>query len=115
MSRARMSIILALIIGQALALMAGTLLYYQPVRTTIEKGIPGAFDRTWLVGVLTGVLAALWTAVVVRLVLRGAEAGFANIKVKLDNEINRQARDLMATRDAVIFGLAKLSESRDAQ
>jgi response regulator RpfG family c-di-GMP phosphodiesterase len=105
-----MLIILALIFGQALALMAGTLLYYQPV-----KGEGGAFDRTWLVGVLTGVLAALWTAVVVRMVLRGCEAGFASVKIKLDNEINKQARDLMATRDAVIFGLAKLSESRDAQ
>jgi response regulator RpfG family c-di-GMP phosphodiesterase len=106
-----MWIILALIIGQALALMAGTLLYYQPVKS---DGY-GAFDRTWLVGVIAGVLAAIWTAVVVRLVLRGCEAGFANIKVKLDNEIRKQTRDLMATRDAVIFGLAKLSESRDAQ
>ena len=114
MSRMRMWTILALIMGQALALMAGTLLYYQPVFQAADGG-PPAFDRTWLVGVLTGVLAALWTAVVVRLVLRGCEAGFASVKVKLDNEIRRQARDLMATRDAVIFGLAKLSESRDAQ
>lgn len=114
MSRMRMWIILALIMGQALALMAGTLLYYQPVKDASEGGY-GAFDRTWLVGVIAGILAAIWTAVVVRLVLRGCEAGFADVKIKLDNEIHRQARDLMATRDAVIFGLAKLSESRDAQ
>jgi response regulator RpfG family c-di-GMP phosphodiesterase len=114
MSRMRMWIILALIMGQALALMAGTLLYYQPVFQAADGG-PPAFDRTWLVGVLTGILAALWTAIVVRLVLRGCEASFASIKIKLDDEIRRQARDLMATRDAVIFGLAKLSESRDSQ
>ena len=107
-------IILGLIIGQAMALMAGTLLYYQPVKEAVEAGQPPAFDRTWLVGVVTGVLAALWTAIVVRLVLRGCEANFAVVKDELDCEINRQARDLMATRDAVIFGMAKLSESRDA-
>src|SRR5262245_46341101 len=85
MSRLRMWIISALILGQALALTAGTLLYYQPVKDAAG----GAFDRTWLVGVLTGVLAALWTSIVVRLVLRGCEAGFANVKVRLDNEIRQ--------------------------
>lgn len=114
MSKVRIWIILALIVGQALALMAGTLLYYEPVKNAIVP--PGWWwiDRTWSVGVLTGVLAALWTAVVVRMVLKGCEAGFASVRRQLHDEINRQARDLMATRDAVIFGMAKLSESRDA-
>lgn len=114
MSRVRTWIILALILGQALALMAGTLLYYKPLRSTVANNIPPALDRTWLIGVLTGVLAALWTAILVRLVLQGCEAGFASVRRQLHEEINRQSRDLMATRDAVIFGMAKLSESRDA-
>jgi putative two-component system response regulator len=114
MTRLRSSIILALIIGQALALMAGTLLYYQPVQAAFRLGGSRPFDRTWLVGVLTGVMAAIWTGVVVRLVHRGCQTNFAIIKGELDDEIKRQARDLLATRDAVIFGMARLSESRDA-
>src|SRR5262245_66128454 len=114
MSKVRILIILALIVGQALALMAGTLLYYEPVKNAIAPAGSWWIDRTWSVGVLTGVLAALWTAVVVRVVLKGCEAGFASVGRELHDEINRQARDLMATRDAVIFGMAKLSESRDA-
>jgi len=113
MSRVRTWIVLALIFGQALALMAGTLLYYQPVRTQSPSG-PPAFDRTWLIGVLTGVLAALWTAVLVRMALKGCEAGFAAVRKQLHDEISRQSRELMATRDAVIFGMARLSESRDS-
>lgn len=114
MSRVRIWIILALIVGQALALAAGTLMYYKPVTDAIVPHGWIWIDRTWVVGVLTGVLAALWTAVVVRLVLRGCEAGFESLRLQLHSEINRQSRDLMATRDAVIFGMAKLSESRDA-
>ncbi|MCI0630472.1 MAG: HD domain-containing protein [Phycisphaerales bacterium] len=102
---------MALILGQALALMAGTLLYYQPV----TKAPIGALDRIWLVGVIMGVAAAMWTAVLVRLVLKGCEAGFASVRQQLREEIDRKSRHLMATRDAVIFGMAKLSESRDAQ
>lgn len=111
MSKLRTWIILALILGQALALMAGTLLYYQPV----TQAPIGALDRVWLWGVMMGVAAALWTAVLVRLVLKGCEAGFASIRRQLHEEIEKKSRHLMATRDAVIFGMAKLSESRDAQ
>jgi putative two-component system response regulator len=112
MSRNRTWLILMLIVGQGLALMAGTLLYYQPVQNAIQHGDP-AFDRTWLVGILTGVLAAIWTAIVVRMVRQSCEANFALIEDRLQDEINRQSRQLVATRDAVIFGMARLSESRD--
>ena len=88
------------------------MLYYQPVKN--GSGAVQALDRTWLVGVLTGVLAALMTAVLIRMVRRGCQITFEEMKAELSVEINMQARHLMATLDAVIFGLALLSESRDA-
>lgn len=102
-----------LVIAQALALMAGTLLYYQPVKNS-TPGAVEALDKTWLVGVITGVLAALMTAVLIRMVRRGCQITFEQMRTELSEEISLQARQLMATRDAVIFGLARLSESRDA-
>jgi putative two-component system response regulator len=112
MSKLRAGIILVLVIAQALALMAGTLMYYRPVKS---DGLAPAnpFDRTWLVGLLVGVLAALMTAVLIRMVRHGCQITFEEMKSELGEEISLQARQLMATRDAVIFGLARLSESRD--
>jgi response regulator RpfG family c-di-GMP phosphodiesterase len=113
MSKIRTGIILVLIVAQALALMAGTLLYYKPIKTQ-RMGEVQAVDSTWLVGVLTGVLAALMTVVLIRMVRHGCQLSFEQMKAELSDEIDNQARQLMATRDAVIFGLARLSESRDA-
>lgn len=113
MSRVRAWMVVALIMGQALALMAGTLLYYRPVdATVVEHGLTW-LNRTWVVGLLIGILAALWTAMVARLVLQGCEVGFSRVRTQLHNEISRQSNHLMAARDAVIFGMARLSESRD--
>ncbi len=112
MSKLRAGIILVLVIAQALALMAGTLMYYRPVKPA--SGAMPVLDRTWVVGLLIGVLAALMTAVLIRMVRHGCQITFEEMKSELDDEINLQARHLMSTRDAVIFGLARLSESRDA-
>ena len=112
MSKLRAGIILVLVIAQALALMAGTLMYYRPVRD--DLGAVQALDRTWFVGLLIGLLAALMTAMLIRMVRRGCQITFEEMKAELSDEINTQARQLMTTRDAVIFGLARLSESRDA-
>jgi len=112
MSRIRAWLILALIVGQGLALVTGSLIYDNPVTHTARQNWFMA-NREWVIGILLGVLAALWTAMVARLVLRGCEGGFAKLKAQLDSELSRQFSDLMATRNAVIFGMARLSESRD--
>jgi response regulator RpfG family c-di-GMP phosphodiesterase len=111
MSRLRASVIVVLVIAQALALTAGTLLYYKPVRNS--SGVFASLDRTWVVGILTGILAALMTVVLIRMVQRGWRLTFEDMKAELGDEINEKARHLTVTRDAVIFGLARLSESRD--
>jgi response regulator RpfG family c-di-GMP phosphodiesterase len=112
MTRLRASIVVLLIVAQALALTAGTLLYYKPVQDT-APGMLQALDRTWLVGILTGILAALITVVLIRMVQRGWRMTFEDMRTELSDEINEKARHLTVTRDAVIFGLARLSESRD--
>jgi response regulator RpfG family c-di-GMP phosphodiesterase len=112
MTKLRAGIILVLVIAQALALMAGTMLYYQPVKDGTTA--PHMLDRTWLIGVLMGVLAALMTAMLIRMVRQGCQITFEEMRTELSDEINKQARHLMTTRDAVIFGLARLSESRDS-
>jgi response regulator RpfG family c-di-GMP phosphodiesterase len=113
MSRIRAWLVLALIVGQGLALLTGSLIYENPVTSPVIR--EGWFhqNRAWIVGIMLGVLAALWTAMVARLVLQGCEGGFAKVKAQLDMELSRQFSDLMATRNAVIFGMARLSESRD--
>ena len=78
MSKLRAGIILVLVIAQALALMAGTLLYYRPVRS--DLGAVQALDRTWLVGLLVGVLAALMTAMLIRMVRHGCQITFEEMK-----------------------------------
>ena len=111
MTRIRSGIILVLIIAQALALMAGTLM--SPMGYDDLSSVP-VTGRTWIVGLLVGVLAGLMTATLIRMVREGCQISFEEMRSELSDEINTQARQLMATRDAVIFGLARLSESRDA-
>ncbi len=112
MTRLRASVIVVLIVAQALALTAGTLLYYKPVPDA-TPGMFQALDRTWVIGILTGILAALMTVVLIRMVQRGWRMTFEDMKAELSDEINEKARHLTVTRVAVIFGLARLSESRD--
>jgi len=64
-------------------------------------------------------LLFLWTtglqAIVAYLVFAKLSAGTSQREIEAANESLRRHNDLIRTRDAVIFGLAKLAESRDPE
>lgn len=68
---------------------------------------------------LAGGIAFLWTWILssVATYLLSARFNFeqANWKTQSEHDALRSAQDLLRTRDAVIFGLAKLAESRDPE
>jgi len=53
------------------------------------------------------------TAIVTVFLTDRYEAGLAEANTRLENEVQQRTRSLLRTRNAVIFGLAKLTESRD--
>ena len=64
-------------------------------------------------GVLAAVGLTVLTGVVTAVVVRRYEDRLAAANARLERLVEARSRALMRTRDAVIFGLAKLAESRD--
>jgi response regulator RpfG family c-di-GMP phosphodiesterase len=55
------------------------------------------------------------TAIITLFLINRYEAGLAEANSHLERQVQERTRSLVRTRDAVIFGLAKLSESRDKE
>jgi len=53
------------------------------------------------------------TAIVTVFLTERYEAGLVEANTRLENEVQQRTRSLLRTRNAVVFGLAKLTESRD--
>ena len=69
--------------------------------------------KTVMMGIRLAVLIVVSVGLVAWFLIRQYESRLAAINEHLEDEVDRRTRDLTATRDAVIFGMAKLSESRD--
>ncbi|MBU0638501.1 MAG: HD domain-containing protein [Planctomycetes bacterium] len=65
------------------------------------------------VGLVTGFALVLLTGVVTRRVINRYENRVARLNEELEEKVRRRSAELLQTRDAVIFGLAKLADSRD--
>jgi response regulator RpfG family c-di-GMP phosphodiesterase len=63
------------------------------------------------------ILAAILLAqfLVTVYIVRNYESGLAQINQNLEQTVDRRSQALMKTRDAVIFGMANLAESRDQE
>lgn len=97
-----------------LSRLDATLLVYQP-----EQAVLGAVDAVTkaagiIVFTLSGVVVLISTALTSAIVYR-YENRLARINEGLEQQVETRSRALLRTRSAVIFGLAKLAESRDDQ
>ena len=54
------------------------------------------------------------TGIITIFLINRYEAGLLEANLKLEQKVNERTRSLVRTRNAVIFGLAKLAESRDS-
>ena len=82
-----------------------------------EQGVIAAAERivesVRRMGVAASVILSLISAAVTLSIVRRYENRLADINANLERLVETRSRALMRTRDAVIFGLAKLAESRD--
>jgi len=69
--------------------------------------------RIWLIGGIVTITLALVSGGVTTFVVRRYESRLARVNAELEQRVDDRTRQLTETRDAVIFGLAKLAESRD--
>lgn len=89
------------------------------VADQLEEGIAAAVryisTPLWSFGILVaGVLVLLSTLSSV-LIIRRYESKLEQANAGLEQTVEQRSRALVNTRDAVIFGLAKLADSRDAE
>lgn len=66
----------------------------------------------WKVGLLVTFILVSATAFLTGMIIRRYEHKLADLNRGLEQQVDRRSRSLMKTRDAVIFGLARLAESR---
>lgn len=67
------------------------------------------------VGVAIAAILVVLTGLVTRLVMSRYENKLAGLNRELERKVRERSAALVATRDAVIFGLAKLADSRDRE
>jgi response regulator RpfG family c-di-GMP phosphodiesterase len=82
-----------------------------------EAGVEAAATRivqsVRQMGVATALVLSLLSAAVTMAIVRRYENRLADINANLERLVEARSQALMRTKDAVIFGLAKLAESRD--
>ena len=78
-----------------------------------QKAIARLLTPMGFVGLVVGMALVLVTTKTTVAVLKRYENELAALNRNLENLVQVRTRSLMKTRDSVIFGLAKLSESRD--
>ena len=81
--------------------------------TAIEQFIASTIHPVMQIGyVLTAFIVGV-TAILTVFLINRYEAGLADANVRLEKQVGQRTRSLLRTRNAVIYGLAKLAESRD--
>jgi len=79
----------------------------------VEFAAAQVVEAVRMIGTFAGVGLCLLSAALTAGVVRRYENRVANANAGLEVLVEKRSRSLMKTRDAVIFGLAKLAESRD--
>jgi response regulator RpfG family c-di-GMP phosphodiesterase len=96
-----------------LASLDGILLVHQSEAAT-RQAIAALMTPIKGIGLVVGVVLIVLSTKVSIAILRRYENRLAEINENLESLVQARTRSLMRTRDAIIFGLAKLSESRDS-
>ena len=84
---------------------------HQPERA-IAQVIAGLNRTAWRAGFVFALVATVGTAGLTLLIVRLYEHRLTSLNRGLELQVERRSRALLRTRDAVIFGLAHLAESR---
>ncbi|MEE9212163.1 MAG: HD domain-containing phosphohydrolase [Phycisphaeraceae bacterium] len=71
--------------------------------------------RVRAAGIVVTVILVLLTAVVTAMIVRQYEGRLERINAGLEDKVAERSEALLRSRDAVIFGLAKLADARDDQ
>ena len=103
-----------LIVVKQLAGLGARLVVHQkegPVRGVIRA----VSKRTWQIGLMVGLGLVLTTAALTIWLTRRYDNHLTKINEGLQDTVDERSKALLRSRDAVIFGLAKLAESRDDQ
>lgn len=80
----------------------------------IEQFIASTIRPVIQVGYVLAIFIVGATAIITSFLINRYEQGLAEANALLERQVNERTRSLLRTRNAVIFGLAKLAESRDA-
>jgi len=98
--------------GYDLAGLNAVLAVYQS-DTAIDTFIASTIRPVMQVGYALTAFIVGATAIITVFLINRYEAGLAELNTRLETQVEERARSLVRTRNAVIFGLAKLAESRD--
>jgi HD-GYP domain-containing protein (c-di-GMP phosphodiesterase class II) len=114
----KLKIVVSLMLSQAVCLAAGLWVQQQFLRAVERSPVEAAASwmsshSTSLVHLLTFVWIGILQAIVAWLVLSRLHGEQEQVANKNQEEALKRAQELVRTRDAIIFGLAKLAESRD--
>jgi response regulator RpfG family c-di-GMP phosphodiesterase len=100
-----------LVVVQDLPELKVKVLAHQRERTILQV-LSQLNARMWSIGLIVALIIAAATAGLTLIIVRRYEATLAALNKGLEQQVERRSRALMKTRDAVIFGLARLAESR---
>ncbi len=81
----------------------------------IPQKIGGFMAPHWRIGIILAASAIAATTLFTSFVIRRYDAEMSQCNARLEAEVDKRTRSLVNTRNAVIFGLAKLAESRDTE
>ena len=79
----------------------------------LRQAVQDLSAKALWIGIPVGAVILLSTGAATWLITRRYESRLEEVNSGLEHEVARRTQELTTTRDAVIFGLAKLSESRD--
>ena len=98
--------------GISLPALGAVLAVYQS-DSAIEQFIAATIQPVMQVGYILTAFIVGATAILTVFLINRYEDGLAEANTRLEKQVQSRTRSLLRTRNAVIFGLAKLAESRD--
>ncbi len=90
------------------------MLVHQP-RAPMRLAVRAFIERVRAIGTVVVVVAVVISALVTLVIIRQYESRLTQINRGLEAQVAQRSAAVLRSRDAVIFGLAKLAESRDGE
>jgi response regulator RpfG family c-di-GMP phosphodiesterase len=102
------------VISAALLQNIGAVLFVHQSESSTNAAVSTILTPVSLAGLVTGVILIVVTAKSSTFIIKGFEHTLVSINEGLEQTVRNRTESLMKTRNSVIFGLAKLAESRDS-